>query len=114
VIENGDDAPLRAIRVEALARPRTLLVEGGHPGPLTVYYGGAVAAPTYDYARLPRSALALDTARRGALGAEATNPDFRVVDHRSFAARHGSLLMLALGLAAAVVLGAAALALRRT
>ena len=114
VIENGDDPPLRGIRVVALARPRTLLVEGGHSEPLTLYYGGAVAAPSYDYARLPRSALALDRARRGVLAAEQANPAYRVVDNRSLLARHRSLVLVALALAAAVVLASAALALRRT
>ena len=114
VIRNGSDPPLRGIRIVALARPRTLLVEGGHPGPLTLYYGGAVAAPSYDYTRLPRSALALDQARHGALGAEQANPAYRVVDNRSFFARHHSLVLIALALAAAAVLASAALALRRT
>lgn len=113
-IENGDDPPLRDIRVEALARPRTLLVEGGHVRPLTIYYGGAVPAPSYDYARLPRSALALDRARPGTLGPEQPNPDYAVVDKRSFFARHRSLVTAALVLAAAAVIGAAALALRRS
>ncbi|HEY8704408.1 MAG TPA: hypothetical protein VIL98_06615 [Gaiellaceae bacterium] len=112
-IENGDDPPLRGIKVEALARPRTLLVEGGRTRPLTIYYGGTVRAPSYDYARLPRSALALDRSRPGTLGAERPNPDYAVVDARSFFARHGSLVTLALVLAAAAVIGAAGLALRR-
>jgi hypothetical protein len=114
VIQNGSDPPLRGIRVVALARPRTLLVQGGHPGPLSLVYGGAVAAPSYDYARLPRSALALDQARRGALGVEHANPAYRVGDNRSFFARHHSLVLVALALAAAAVLASAALALRHT
>jgi hypothetical protein len=112
-IANGDDPPLRDIHVEALARPRTLLVEGGHIRPLTLYYGGMVRAPSYDYARLPRSALALDRARPGKLGPEQPNPDYAVVDTRSFFARHRSLVTAALVLAAAAVIGAASLALRR-
>jgi hypothetical protein len=113
-IANGDDPPLRGLRVEALARPRTLLVEGGHVRPLTVYYGGTVRAPSYDYARLPRSALALDRARPGKLGPEQPNPEYAVVDTRSFFARHRSLVTVALVLAAAAVIGAASLALRRS
>jgi len=112
-VVNGDDPPLRGIRVEVLARPRTLLVEGGHIRPLTVFYGGAVPASSHDYARLPRSALRLELARPGALGAERLNPDYSVVDTRSFVAHHPSLVTLALVLAAAAVIGAAALALRR-
>jgi len=113
-IDNGDDPSLRGIRVEALARPRTLLVEGGHPLPLTIYYGGRVPPPRYDYARLPRPALGLDRARPAQLGAESLNPDFRLVDTRSIFARHRSLVTAALALAAAAVIGAAALTLRRS
>jgi hypothetical protein len=113
-IENGDDPPLRGIRVEALARPRTLLVEGGHTRPLTIFYGGTIRPPSYDYERLPRSALALDRAAPGKLGAEQPNPEYAVVDTRSFFARHRSLVTAALVLAAAAVIGAAALALRRS
>jgi hypothetical protein len=113
-IDNGDDPSLRGIRVEALARPRTLLVEGGHPLPLTIYYGARVPPPRYDYARLPRPALGLDRARPARLGAEGLNPDFRLVDTRSIFARHRSLVTAALALAAAAVIGAAALTLRRS
>jgi hypothetical protein len=114
VIANGDDPPLRDVHVEALARPRTLLVEGGHIRPLTIYYGGTVRAPAYDYARLPSSALALDRALPGKLGPEQPNPEYAVVDTRSFFARHRSLVTAALVLAAAAVIGAASLALRRS
>jgi hypothetical protein len=113
-VVNGDDPPLRDVHVEALARPRTLLVEGGHLRPLTIYYGGTVRAPSYDYARLPSSALALDRALPGKLGPEQPNPDYAVVDTRSFFARHRSLVTAALVLAAAAVIGAASLALRRS
>jgi hypothetical protein len=112
-IDNGDNPPLRGIRVEALARPRTLLVEGGHPAPLTVYYGARVSPPEYDYARLPRSALGLDRAQPARLGPERKNAGFRLVDTRSYFARHRSLVTAALVLAAAAVIGAAALTLRR-
>jgi hypothetical protein len=113
-IVNGDDPPLRNVHVEALARPRTLLVEGGHTRPMTIFYGGSVRAPSYDYARLPSSALALDRARPGKLGPEQPNPDYAVVDTRSFFARHRSLVTAALVLAAAAVIGAASLALRKS
>ena len=113
-IVNGDDPPLRDVEVEVLARPRTLLVEGGHVRPLTIYYGGAVRAPSYDYERLPRNALALERALPGKLGPEQPNPDYAVVDTRSFFARHRSLVTAALVLAAAAVIGAAAFALRRS
>ena len=42
-VANGDDPPLRNLRISAWARPRPLLVEGGHPQPLTVCYGAALA-----------------------------------------------------------------------
>ena len=112
-IVNGDDPPLRNVKVEVLARPRTLLVEGGHLRPLTIYYGGTVRAPSYDYSRLPRSALALDRAVAGRLGPEQPNPEYAVVDTRSYFARHRSLVTAALVLAAAAVIAAAAFALRR-
>ena len=111
VIDNGDNAPLRGIRVEALARPRALLVEGGHARPLRVYYGARVAAPQYDYARLPKSALGQPHLAR--LGPERRNDEFRVVDTRSFVARHRALVTAALALAGVAVIGAAALTLRR-
>jgi hypothetical protein len=113
-IVNGDDSPLTGIRVEALAHPRTLLLEGGHRGPFTLYYGGPVRAPVYEFARLPRAALALDRTQRGALGPERVNPLYRVVDTRSFVARNRSLVTAALALAALAVLAAGGLALRRT
>jgi hypothetical protein len=112
-VDNGDDPPLRAIRVDVLAQPRTLLVERGHPGPLELFYGGNVRAPEYDFARLPRSALGLDRARIAVLERERANIGYRVVDARSFVRRHMSLVPLALVLAAAAVMGAAALTLRR-
>jgi hypothetical protein len=110
-IDNGDNPALRGIRVEALARPRALLVEGGHRGPLTVYYGARVASPEYDFARLPRSALG--RSQPAVLGPERRNDAFRLVDTRSFVARHRSLVTAALALAGVAVIGAAALTLRR-
>jgi hypothetical protein len=112
-IDNGDNPPLTGLRVETLARPRTLLVEGGHGRQLTLLYGGSVRAPEYDFARLPRSALQLSRARPAALGPERANAEYRVVDTRSFVARHGSLVTLALVLAAAAVMGVAAVIMRR-
>lgn len=110
VIENGDDPPLRGLRAEAFARERAIVVEGGNDGPLTLYYGGDVAAPDYEFARLPFDG----PATRAALGPERRNPRFRVVDARGFFERHRSLVTVALALAAAAVLAAGTLALRRT
>jgi Protein of unknown function (DUF3999) len=112
-IANGDDPPLPGISVEARARPRVLLLEAGHAGPYMLYYGGSVRPPVYEFALLPPSARA-DRPQRSALGAERPNPHYHVVDTRSIFARHRSLVTAALALAAAVMLAAGALALRRT
>ena len=109
-IANGDDPPLRGLHVTAYARPRPLLVEGGHPRPLTVYYGARIAPPVYDFARLPLPGRPTP----GALGPEHANPEFRLVDRRSVFARHHALVTAALAAAAALLVGAGALALRRT
>ena len=114
-ISNGDDPPLRAVRVEALARPEALLVEGGHPAPLLLLYGGRPrATPDYDYGRLPRDVLGLDRVRRGSLGPETLNPDFeRAPDTRSFVKKHPAIVDEVLALAAAVLGVGGFLALRR-
>lgn len=112
-IANGDNPPLRGLRVTAWAQPRPLLLEDGHPGPLTVYYGARMAAPVYDWARLPVRALHTGAAQRAALGPERANPSFHLVDTRSFFAKHHALVTLALALCAAAVVAAGALALRR-
>lgn len=114
-IRNGDDPPLRGIRVAALAAPRTLLVEGGHPAPLRLLYGGRPrGAPDYDYARLPRRVLELDRVQRGALGPEALNARFRrAPDTRTWVARHSAVVSVALAVAAIAVAAAGFLALRR-
>jgi hypothetical protein len=112
-VANGDDPPLPGLRVEARAHPRVLLLEGGHAAPYTLYYGGSVRPPVYEFARLPASALA-DRPRQSSLGAERLNPRYRVVDTRGVFARHRSLVTAALALAAAVMVAAGALVLRRT
>jgi hypothetical protein len=109
-VHNGDDPPLRGLRITPYARPRPLLVEGGRPQPLTVYYGARIAAPVYDFARLPVPGLPV----HGALGPERANPAFRLVDRRSIFARHHALVTAALAAAAALLVAAGALALRRT
>lgn len=114
LVDDGDDPPLRGVRVGAYARPRPLLLEGGHGGALRAYYGSHVRPPSYDWARLPPRALHLDAVRRAALGTERPNPDFRIVDRRSVFAKHRSLVALALALCAGAVIAASAFALRRT
>jgi len=113
-IANGDDPALRGLRVTAYARPRPLLLEGGHRGPFRVYYGARIDPPIYDWARLPTRVLKLDATRPGTLRAERVNPEFRLADTRSFFARHGSLVTVALALCAGAVIAAGAFALRRT
>src|SRR2546430_1890452 len=82
--------------------------------------GATVAAPPeeqqlprHDSERLPRAALARAGARPGALGPERQNRSARVLDTRSFAQRHRSLVTLALAAAAAALIATTALALRR-
>jgi len=114
-VENGDDPPLRGLTVTAWSTPRPLLLEGGHPGPFTVYYGAPrLRPPVYEWARLPVRALHLDAAQPASLGPERRNTSFHVVDTRSFFAKHRSLVSAALALCAAVVIAAGAFALRRT
>ena len=110
-IFNGDDPPLEGIDVVTLARPRPLLVEGGHPRPLRVFYGSPSArAPRYDFARLPPP----EGRAIGTLGREQRNAAFEPPpDTRSFAARHSGLVTVALALAALAVGLGGALALRR-
>lgn len=110
IVDNGDDPPLRGVRVTAYARPRPLLIEGGHPRPLTMVYGARVAAPVYDFARLPLQSTPIPAT----LGPERSNPGFRVVDRRSLVARHPTLVTAALAAAAGLLVAAGALALRRT
>jgi hypothetical protein len=114
-IDNGDDAPLRGIEVSARSRSRALLLEGGHPLPYTVYYGSPRAnAPSYDFARLPTSALGVERAVRGRLGPERGTAAFEPPpDTRSFTARNPGLVTAALALAALALGAVGLLALRR-
>lgn len=116
-IANGDDPPLRTVRLGVLAQPERILVEGGHPAPLELLYGGRPrTSPEYDFGRLPRDVLGLDRLRRGSLGRETLNADFepaRMPDTRSFVKKHPALVDGALALAAAVLGVGGFLALRR-
>lgn len=114
-IDNGDDAPLRGIEVTAWSRSHALLLEGGHPPPYTAYYGSPhTDSPSYDFARLPESAIGVTRAVRGRLGSERANRAFEPLpDTRSFAARNPGLLTGALALAALAVGAVGLLALRR-
>jgi hypothetical protein len=114
-IFNGDDEPLRGIRVRGQARSRALLLEGGHPRPYRLLYGNpSQLAPNYDFARLPHAALGLNRAVEGRLGAERSNPDFSIEEPaRSFADEHPLVVQLSLAAAALVVAFAGFLAFRR-
>lgn len=114
-IENGDDAPLEGLRIEPLARPRTVLVAEGFRPPYRLLYGNrGLRAPEYDFAQAPLEADDLDSAGEATLGREALNPGWEPPrDTRSFTARHPEVLQAALALAAAILLAGAFLALRR-
>jgi hypothetical protein len=114
-IENGDDPPLEGLRIEALARPRTIFVAGGFEPPFRLLYGNPrLRAPEYDFAQAPLDRDDLDSAGEATLGREALNPDWEAPeDTRSFTARHPQVLKAALALAAAILLVGAFLALRR-
>ena len=116
-IANGDDPPLRGVRLGMLAQPERILVEGGHATPLELLYGGRPrTSPDYDFGRLPRDVLGLDRLRSGSLGRETLNADFepaRIPDTRSFVKKHPALVDGALALAAAVLGVGGFLALRR-
>ena len=114
-IENGDDAPLEALRVTAEARPRPLLLAGGYEPPFRLLYGAAsTPAPAYDFQRLPAAATGFERAREGTLGPESANDLFEPQgDTRSFFERNDSLIEVALVVAALVVAAGGLLALRR-
>lgn len=110
-IENGDDPPLAGVRAETFGPSFALMVEGGHPGPLRLFYGANVDAPSYEFARLPvdRPVAVLEPAR---LPPERLNPAFSVPGE-SFGERNRWLVQAALALAALAVAGAGLLAFRR-
>jgi hypothetical protein len=115
LIVNGDDPPLAGVRVQPLARPRTILAEGGYQEPLRVLYGGrSRTAPDYEFARLPRGTLDLGHERRGALRVPELNATFKPApDTRSWVKRNGVVVDAALAFAAAIVGLGGFLALRR-
>ena len=100
VVENGDDEPLRGLRVEALARPRAVVLAKGSESPYRVLYGNpALSAPQYDFAQLP--ARELEPLTAGTLGGERENPGWEPPgDTRSFLERNPGLVEVALALVA--------------
>ena len=114
-IMNGDDAPLSGLRVRALAHDRPLVLAEGFTPPYRLFYGApGLAAPAYDFARLPAGAIGLDRARESQLGAEILNADFEPpVDTRTFFERNPNVVNGLLVLAALVAAVGGFLALRR-
>jgi Protein of unknown function (DUF3999) len=114
-IENGDDPPLDDLRVEALARPRTILVSDGFRPPYRLLYGNpSLLAPQYDFAEAPIDSIDADSAAEATLGAEELNPSWEPPeDTRSFSARHPVVIPAVLAVAAVVLFFGAFLALRR-
>jgi hypothetical protein len=114
-IRNGDDSPLADLRVRALARPRPLLLSEGFESPFRIYYGArGAAAPDYDFAQLPATAIGLRRAVEGTLGPETVNAAFEPpADTRTFFERNRGALNGLLVVAAIVVAVGGLLALRR-
>lgn len=114
-IDNGDDSPLRGIDVTAWSESRALVLEGGHPGPFTIYFGNQnVGAPRYDFARLPASVLGIADPVPGRLLRVRGNPEYEPPEPpESSAAGHPELITAALALAALVVAAVGVFVLRR-
>lgn len=100
VVENGDDEPLRGLRVEALARPRTIVLARGFEPPFHVLYGNSgLQEPEYDFAQLPSRELKPLVA--GTLGGERENPAWKPPeDTRSFVERNPRLVEISLAVVA--------------
>jgi hypothetical protein len=114
-IDNGDDAPLDGLELEARARSRAVYLAEGFEPPYRLLYGNrALGAPSYDFAEAPTGSLDLESAAEATLGPEALNSDFEPPeDTRSFVERNPELITAALAVAAAVLGAGAFLALRR-
>jgi len=110
-IGNGDDEPLRDLRVTLRAYRDSVLLAPGFTPPYRVLYGGPDVQPQYDFAQLPE---VRGTPTVAVLGPERRNEAFEPpADTRSFAKRHPVLIQAALGLAAAALAAAGFFALRR-
>ena len=110
-ISNGDDEPLRDLRVTLRAYRDYILLAPGYTPPYRVLYGGPAVRPEYDFAQQPevrgRPVVAvLEPERRN----EAFEPP---ADTRPFAERHPGLIKLALALAAAALVAGGFFALRK-
>jgi hypothetical protein len=106
-IKNGDDAPLQMKSVQLQMLERSLCFEGEEQGSYLLYYGdAALAAPSYDYAKL----FTLQAnATQITAGSEEPNPAYQPrPDARPFTEKHPVLLWAAL-VAVIALLGAIAL-----
>ena len=91
-----------------------MLLAGGHHSPFRVFYGAAVAAPAYDFARLPPAATGFEAAVGGTLGPESVNELFEpAADTRTFFDRNDAVLQVLLVIAAIVAAVGGFFALRR-
>ena len=97
-----------------LASSRPLLLAAGHQPPFRrLLRRRGIAAPAYDFARLPAAATGFERATEGTLGAEAANDLFEPpADTRTFFERNDCLVTGLLVVAAIVVAVGGVLALR--
>lgn len=110
-ISNGDDEPLRDLRVTLRAYRDYILLAPDYTPPYRVLYGGPAVRPEYDFAEQPE---VLGRPSVAALGRERVNEAFEPPpDTRSFAERHPALIQLALAVAAAALVVGGFFALRR-
>jgi Protein of unknown function (DUF3999) len=112
-ITNGDDAPLEALNVRALSRPRRVVIDRA-PSPYRLLYGAVppLSAPAYDFEQVPRGELR--PLRIARLGSEQANPAYEPPeDTRSFVDRHDWVVEAALAFAAVAVGLGGFVALRR-
>lgn len=110
-ISNGDDPPLRDLRVTLRAYRDYVLLAPGYGPPYRVLYGGPPVRPEYDFAELPEVPGRPEYVT---LGPERANAAFEPpADTRSFAERHPALIEFVLALAAVALLAGGLLALRR-
>jgi len=101
-IENGDDTPLTLESVRLQMLERSLCFEADGNGSYSLYYGdAALAAPSYDYAKL--FTLQANASRITA-GPEVPNLTYQPrPDERPFTEKHPALLWVALAVVIAVL-----------
>lgn len=109
VVHDGDDAPLRAVRLDAFGRPRRVSFDAARGTAYLLVYGNPRAdAPSFDYVKT-HDALALVRAPDVPLGGPSANAAFRPVaqPEKPWTERNGWVLWLALGVAVLGIGGAA-------